>query len=94
MLMEFEWDDAKAKANEKKHAVPFAYAVRVFLDTRRIVVADTRRDYSEARYIALGTIEKRLYVVAFTQRASAIRIISARKGNKREQSYYKNHPQS
>lgn len=29
---EFEWDDAKARANLAKHGVPFDYAARVFLD--------------------------------------------------------------
>jgi hypothetical protein len=29
---EFEWDDAKARANLAKHGVPFDYAARAFLD--------------------------------------------------------------
>ena len=30
--MAFEWDDAKATANEAKHGVPFEYTASVFLD--------------------------------------------------------------
>jgi uncharacterized DUF497 family protein len=33
---EFEWDDAKARANLAKHGVPFDYAARVFLDPRMV----------------------------------------------------------
>ena len=57
----------------------FAYAVCVFLDPRRIVSRDRRRDYGEDRYRLLGTVYGRAYVVVYTVRGSAIRIISARK---------------
>ena len=33
---EFEWDDAKARANLAKHGVPFGYAARVFLDPGKV----------------------------------------------------------
>jgi uncharacterized DUF497 family protein len=32
MLMDFEWDDAKADSNERKHGVAFAEAMTVFAD--------------------------------------------------------------
>ena len=51
--MRFEWDLAKARANERKHAVSFEEAASIF---RGFCVhePDTRRDYGEARFVALG----------------------------------------
>lgn len=86
--MKFEWHTDKAESNYTKHGVTFEYAARVWLDSRRVVVADTRRDYSEARHNAFGEIEGRVFVVSFTERDGVIRIISARKGNSREQKKY------
>lgn len=86
--MIFEWDDRKAAQNVAKHGVPFEYAARVFLDTHRLDSEDTRRDYREERRIAMGKIEGRLFVVAYTPRGEVIRLISARKANEREQRQY------
>jgi uncharacterized protein len=86
--MEFEWDPAKASSNIAKHGVPFEYAARVFLDPLRIDRADTRRAYGEPRRIAVGEIEGRLFVVSYTPRGRLIRLISARKANRRERKGY------
>jgi uncharacterized DUF497 family protein len=86
--MEYEWDERKARQNIAKHGVPFEYAVRLFLDSQRLDADDARRDYGEERRLALGKIEGRLYVVAYTVRGKMIRLISARKANEREQRNY------
>jgi hypothetical protein len=86
--MRFEWDERKAAQNAAKHGVPFEYATRVFLDPRRLDSEDTRRDYDEERWLALGKIEGRLFAVAYTPRGTVIRLISARKTNEREQRKY------
>jgi hypothetical protein len=86
--MLFEWDERKASRNITKHAVPFDYAVRVFLDPHRLDNEDIRRDYSEERRLTLGKIEGRLFAVAYTTRGKVIRLISARKANEREQRKY------
>ena len=52
---------------------------------------DNRYDYGEIRYITLAKIDNRVYVVAFTLRSSNIRLISARKANKKEVKRYDNH---
>ena len=62
----------------------FAYALRAFFDPHRIVMQDRRRDYGEERYQMLGMIDGRVYVVVYTVRGSAIRIISARKASGKE----------
>ncbi len=86
--MEFEWDDAKNNACFVRRGIDFAYAVRAFLDPHRIVAQDRRRDYGEERYRLLGMIDGRAYVVVYTMRGSAIRIISARKANGKEVADY------
>ena len=82
--MEFEWDDTKSDACLVERGFDFAYAIRAFLDDDRIVGRDLRRDYGEDRYRLPGAIEDRVFVVIYTTRGSAIRIISARKANARE----------
>ena len=82
--MEFGWDDAKSDACLAQRGFDFAYAIRAFLDDDRIVGRDRRWDYGEDRYRLLGAIEDRVFVVIYTTRGSAIRIISARKANARE----------
>ena len=82
--MEFEWDEAKSDECYAQRGFDFFYAIRAFLDPKRTTVRDSRRDYGEERYRLLGEIEGRVFVVVFTVRRSVIRVISARKANKRE----------
>ena len=51
---------------------------------------DTRWDYGEERYQLLGSIDQRIFFVAYTLCGSIIRIISARKANQREVNRYEN----
>ena len=82
--MEFEWDDAKSDHCFAHRGFDFAYAIRAFFDPDRIVRRDRRWDYGEDRYRLLGTIEGRVFILIYTLRGSAIRVISARKANRRE----------
>ena len=88
--MKFEWDHAKAEKNREKHGIRFEVAAKVFLDPERVTVPDRRFDYGEERFITLGRIDDRLYVVVFAEKAmtATIRIISARKANARERRRY------
>jgi len=88
--MNFEWDDKKDGANADKHGIDFARAIAVFADPLHVTKVDNRFDYQEERFITLGEIEGRLYHVVTTcrQAGESIRIISARKANKRERSRY------
>jgi len=88
--MEFECDAAKNRNNFVKHGVLFAYAVRAFLDPYRTYWIDSRRDHGEERRITLGKIGGRLFVVTYTLRGPAVRIVSARKANIREQKAHDN----
>jgi uncharacterized DUF497 family protein len=86
--MRFEWDSAKAHANERKHAVSFEEAASIFRGFC-IERPDARRDYGEARFIALGVDSNGVMLnVVYTHRGEAIRIISAWKASKHEREAY------
>jgi uncharacterized protein len=88
--MEFEWDGTKSEACFAERGFDFAYVVRAFLDSNRVVRPDYRRSYGEDRYQLLGSIEGRVFCVVYTLRGRTIRIISARKANRREVHGYEN----
>ncbi len=88
--MNFEWDEAKSDSCFRERGFDVAYAAQVFFDPDRMVQADTRYSYGEERYRVIGVIEQRLFVVVYTPRPDAMRIISARKANQREVTYYEN----
>jgi len=54
--IEFEWDEAKARINLKKHMVWFLTASTNFLN-ERLERIDNREDYGEMRWIALGRVD-------------------------------------
>jgi uncharacterized protein len=85
--MEFEWDDAKERANRKKHRIDFQTASEVFLDPYVIEVEDRDVD-REQRFNAIGVVGSRLLVVTYTVRKDIIRIISARRAEPYEKRQY------
>ena len=87
-LRQFEWDEAKARANEAKHRVSFAYALAVFDDADRLELDTSRPEDGETRFKAIGMIGATLYTVVFVIRGEAWRIISARRSNRREERNY------
>ena len=88
--MQFEWDSDKAAANVSRHGVSFELAMLAFLDNGRLIKLDERFDYGEERIITMGHVNNRLHVVVYTQTNDTIRIISARKANRRERKRYAN----
>ena len=86
--MEFEWDAAKSQACFDERGFDFSYAAQAFSDPARTIEVDGRRDYGEDRYRLTGVVQRRLYVVVYTQRPGAVRIISAHKANQRETRRY------
>lgn len=83
--MNFEWDDAKAASNLKKHGIDFAEAARIFEDQGASHVIDEGVDHDEERYKGIGFVNGSVLVVVYTERGDRIRIISARKAEKREE---------
>lgn len=86
--MEFEWDEGKSDTCFAERGFDFVYALRAFADPNRLVTHDRRWDYGEERYQLLGSIEQRVFHIVYTVRGARIRIISARKANKREVRIY------
>ena len=85
----FEWNDAKARTNLKKHDVDFQEASTIFGDPVFITFLDKEHSIGEERYITIGLSNKqRLLMVAHTERGNKIRIISARKATKNEENFY------
>ena len=77
------FDTPKDGANIAKHGVSLAEADTFEWDTA-LMWPDVRRSYGEARMAGIGYIGRRLYFVAFVERADGYRIISLRKANGRE----------
>ena len=92
--MEFEWDEDKAAANFEKHEVDFEDATNVFLDSRRLVREDRRRDYAEARYQTIGSVRGTILFVVYTRRGRVYRLISARRASDAERKDYHGNRQS
>ena len=78
--MEFAWDERKRRANLQRHGIDFTDVVEVF-EGPTLARMDTRFDYGEDRWIAVGMSHGRVLVVAYTERneRQTIRIISARR---------------
>jgi len=83
----YEWDDLKRQANIAKHGVDFSLAEDFDWKTAHIE-QDLRSEYGEARFVAFGWIDNRLYVLVFTRRGHVLRIIGLRKANQREVERY------
>lgn len=86
--MQFEWDEAKNRANVAKHGIDFETARRIF-DGFAIARPDRRRDYGEERYIGIGRVESAVIVVAWTERRGRLRLISARPASRKERQLYR-----
>jgi uncharacterized DUF497 family protein len=85
MDLQFEWDDAKAKANVKKHGVAFDEALTVFADPLARIFDDPDHSEGELRELMVGFSTKpRLLVVGFTERSGRVRLIHARRATKAE----------
>ncbi len=90
-MLRFEWDERKAKANQKKHAVSFEEAQTVFFDDNAIEFPDPDHSEEEKRFLMLGrSFRLRILVVShcFRKSESVIRIISARKATRKERTAY------
>lgn len=51
---QFEWDEAKAAGNLRKHGVSFELASSIFGDPRILTLADTAHSESEERWFSIG----------------------------------------
>ncbi len=84
-----EFDPGKDEINRAKHGISLQAATGFDWDTA-LEREDDRFDYGEARFVAIGMIDVRLYVMVFADGSGddAVRIISLRPAEKHEMRYY------
>jgi hypothetical protein len=85
----FEWDEAKAEANFKKHKVRFEHGAEACEDPDAVIEFDDSEDYGEDRFILIGRARDGVLAVVYTERNDRIRIISAREANGYERRDYR-----
>lgn len=89
--LRFEWDERKNKSNIRKHGLSFEEARSAFYDENATVFFDPDHADDEDRFILLGmSFKLRVLVVChcFRESETVVRIISARKADRREERDY------
>jgi hypothetical protein len=90
----FEWDPIKAQENLRKHRISFDRAAEIILDPLAVSIFDEEHSEHEERWVSMGKDRGGsvlLLIHTFLEVAAdecRIRIISARKANKRETQQY------
>jgi uncharacterized DUF497 family protein len=90
--LRFEWDEAKHRANKRKHGISFDEAETVFLDAHARLKVSADHPDDECRFLLMGISNKsRLLVVVHTwlEDDRMVRIISARKATNKERFQYR-----
>jgi uncharacterized DUF497 family protein len=85
----FQWDEGNIHKNLYKHKVEHWECEQVFFNEPLIILEDLKHSYAERRWAAFGKTDAgKLLTVIFAERDSLIRVISARKMNRKERNYY------
>ena len=85
--MDITFDPAKNERNIHEHGLSFERAADFDFETA-LRVEDTRWDYGETRFVAVGYLDERLHVLRFTTTDTGIRVISFRRANAGEVRQY------
>jgi uncharacterized DUF497 family protein len=85
---DFEWDDAKAEANMRKHGVSFDEAATAFEDPNHLIVDDGSGD-GETYWLLGFSITGRLLTVVHVERGRRERIISAHRATVEDERRYR-----
>jgi uncharacterized DUF497 family protein len=83
----FEWDEQKSEATFRDRGIDFDTAAQIFAGPT-LQQVDTRMDYGEIRYIAIGETDGITVTVIWTLRARLCRIITAWPATRREERSY------
>ncbi|MBU0490133.1 MAG: BrnT family toxin [Bacteroidetes bacterium] len=85
----FEWDEGNINKNKEKHGLDWWLIEEIFFYEPVIIQDDIRHSGEEKRWFLLGKTDNAVLIMAvFTVRNQKIRIISARKMNKKERKAY------
>jgi uncharacterized DUF497 family protein len=91
--MQFEWDPDKDRDNQAKHRVSYDEASTVFGDPFAWTITDPDHSADENRFLTTGySNRQRLIIVAHTDRAERVRLISAREVTAAERRVYEEEP--
>ena len=86
--MNLEFDQDKRDKTLLERGLDFARAAEVF-EGVYFTGRDERFEYEEERFITIGQLDSSLVVLVWTPRGKVRRIISMRKANDREKTFYK-----
>lgn len=75
--MRFPWDERKREENWELRKVDLLEAALIFQDPEVVESIDPRKDYGKARVQALGQVDGRFYLVAYTWRGETRHLITA-----------------
>ncbi len=84
--MEFEYDEAKSRANKHKHGIDFVEAQLLWRDSMLLEIPARTSD--EPRFFVIGKIGDRHWSGVVTYRENRVRIISVRRSRKEEVEIY------
>ena len=85
--MKIEFDQAKREKTLDERDLDFARSDEIFSGVH-FTAQDSRKDYTEDRFITMGHLDNRLVVLVWTPRDEVRRVISMRKANDREKAFY------
>jgi uncharacterized protein len=85
--MKIEFDPVKSEANVRLRGLPFDLVEQFDFDSAWTAV-DSRKDYGEVRYRAVGALNDEIVTVVFTMREKVVRVISLRFANRKERKHY------
>lgn len=91
--MRFAYEPAKSERTIAARVLAFNLAEDFDWSTA-LIAEDTRQDYLERRYQAIGMIDEHLHMLVFTPRDGTVHLISLRRANKRERTRYAAQAQS
>jgi len=88
--MKYIWSQTKNRANISKHGIDFNDVQDIF-NYPMLTAIDKRFDYGEERWVGIGFLKGIIAVVVYTEDddSDTIRIISARKATKHENTKFK-----
>ena len=86
MLVEFEFDETKSKANKVKHGIVFVEAQALWLDETFVEVPARTED--EPLFVVVGMISEKHWSAVITHRGERVRLISVRRARVEEVEIY------
>lgn len=84
--MDFEFDEAKSRANKAKHGIDFVEAQALWLDENLVEIPARTED--EPRFLVIGLIGDKHWSAVITHRGGRVRLISVRRSRVEEVTIY------